>query len=60
MPNQEYQQTLAQKVSYTGVGLHSGKEVLMTLCEDGFAGTPGNTGNGRKRNFYFKGHNFKR
>ena len=32
MPNQEYQQTLAQKVSYTGVGLHSGKEVLMTLC----------------------------
>ena len=32
MPNQEYQQTLAQKVSYTGVGLHSGKEVLMTRC----------------------------
>ncbi len=32
MPNQQYQQTLAQKVSYTGVGLHSGKEVLMTLC----------------------------
>ena len=32
MPNMEYQQTLAQKISYTGVGLHSGKDVLMTLC----------------------------
>ena len=26
------QQTLAQKISFTGIGLHSGKPVTMTLC----------------------------
>ena len=32
MPNKEYQQTLARKISHTGIGLHSGKDVLITLC----------------------------
>ena len=27
----EYQHTIAKEVSYSGIGLHSGKDVLMTL-----------------------------
>lgn len=30
------------------------------FCQDGFTAASGNSGYGRKRNFYFKGHNFKR
>ena len=29
--NQELQHTIAKEVSYSGIGLHSGKDVLMTL-----------------------------
>ena len=28
---QEFQHTIAKEVSYSGIGLHSGKDVLMTL-----------------------------
>lgn len=32
MTEKQYQQTVARKISYSGVGLHSGKEVEMSLC----------------------------
>ncbi len=35
----QYQKTLAGSISYTGVGLHSGKDVTITLCP-----APENTG----------------
>ena len=70
MPNKEYQQTLARKISHTGIGLHSGKDVLITLCP-----AEVNTGivfvrtdlpdrpeicAAGKRNFYPEGDDFKR
>ena len=58
----EYQHTIAKEVSYSGIGLHSGKDVLMTLkpaeADTGIVfGQTGNKGFAGKCKLHGKGNN---